>query len=214
MDTIPWVVWLILAIVIAVVIAVIVLFVTKGGKTKPTPGPIGPQGLSGNRGSDGVQGALGHQGISGGPGILLSQLPVTLSFETVANMKFPNDEIKRNCAGVLTAIGNMLTLEFSQIPIVMTTPLTSEFAFLVNLPSGFQLSTTNPIQLFSGVCLTNRQNGVNSTPIYLSLITIVSGNAGLRLFYQSQDGLIWNGDGGTTSTPLLLCDFSITLLLA
>ena len=211
-----WVIWLILSLVILVVVAVIVLFVTKAWK-KNLPnnvGPQGSQGVSGARGAEGRQGTIGYQGNDGGPGVLLSQLPIPLQLFSIFNIKFLNGETTHTFGGVITVVEKMMTLQVSQINVVMTTQLTSDFTFDLVLPPGFQLANINPVQLFEGKCATNRQSGVNSTPIYLSSVTLLSNGLGLRFVYTSQDGLIWNGATGSPTTPLLTCDFAVSLLLA
>ena len=207
---VPWIVWLLLAIVILVVIAVIVLFVTKAWKSSQSNNNPGPQGAQGIHGQQGHQGSVGSQGVSGGTGVLLTQVPVTLLLKSFANINFPNNQGTMNTTGVLTVIGNMLTLDFSQVPVVVVNGLTSDFIFDVVLPSGFDFADVNPLKVFVGICETDRQINVNSTPIYLRLASLVSSNAAIRLTCQCQEGLIWSGAG---TQPTLLCSFRIVLLL-
>lgn len=208
---IPWVVWLLLAIIVLLVIAVIVLFVTKASKSSQSNKNPGPQGVQGIRGEEGRQGHVGAQGVSGGTGVLLTQVPVTLLLKTASNIHFPNNQSTMNAKGVLTVIGNMLTLDFSQVPVVVVNELTIDFAFDVTLPSGFVFADVNPINVFVGICDTDRQINVNATPIYLRTASLVSSNAAVRLVYQCQEGLIWSGSG---AQPTLLCNFHIVLLLS
>lgn len=210
---IHWIVWLLFAVVIVLIACVVVLFVTKASKNSQNNGSTGPQGVQGVRGDFGRQGQTGSQGVNGGTGVLLTQVPVTVQLQAVTNMVFPNNQGSINNVAVMTVIGNILTFQFSQVPVVMSfsSQIVSSFVFDVVLPSGFQLAETNPVKLFDGICLTNRQSNVNATPIYLSDFIPVSANSAMRLTFTSQEGQIWTGIG---TQPTLTCNFNFTLMLA
>lgn len=219
-------VWVCLALIVALIAAVIVLFIIKPSKSKV--GDHGPQGFQGNIGrqgsGQGFQGEIGpvgprgdrgFQGETGGPPIDVHQLPVTIAFKRIANIAFRDNLTDTRYTGIQTLIEPMLTYQFSNVAVVMKAPFTFDFFFEITIPSKFVLPTVNAVQYFSGICATNRQQGTNPTSLYLHSVEQQPTSPNVfRLRYLSQDGNIWNNDGGGTNTPLLYCNFTITFALS
>ena len=228
METTTIMLWVTFAFVVVLIAAVVALFIIKPNKNSTAnKGPQGSQGDIGRQGPG--QGATGPQGTSGplgpagdrgfqGPsntGVLVASNVITQTFTRGQSMTFKGNVATANFRGTQTTIGKLVTFEFSNIEIVIIGISSSDFFLGMNLPSGMVLNPSAPVSYYSGTCGANRQSNVNSVPLYLSGVEL-QGSTSLLLHYvlQNFNGGIWPGGGGTDFSPLLLCNFLITVQLA
>ena len=228
METTAIMLWVTFAFVVVLIAAVVALFIIKPNKNSSVnKGPQGSQGDIGRQGPG--QGAIGPQGSSGplgpagdrgfqGPsntGVFVAVDVITQTFTRGQSMTFKGNAATANFRGIQTTIGKLVTFEFSNIEIVIIGISSSDFLFSMNLPSGMVLDPSVPVSVFSGTCGANRQSKVDAAALYLSGVTL-QGSTSLLFHYvlQSYNGGIWPGGGGTDFSPLLICNFSITVQLA
>ena len=222
-----WVTWLLLALIIVAWILIIVLFIIKPNKSS-TVGPAGPQGAVGSRGPQGESivgpqgdfgplgptGPRGAQGAQGPPPAgIVSEIPVDVTFDVVQSADactFAAGQFTASFRGTQRIIGNMCTLSFSTVSVVLTNPNNFNFFFRIRLPSGITIADANSLISLTGFCNTNRFPGTGNFYVPLSSIEFLS-TTQLRLRFVSVAGDVWTGDGGQ---PFVTNFFSFSFLVA